>query len=156
MKRSRVRSRARAWIGRLALAAALWAPGPARADVVQFQLSAPSRHPGVQITRIAYLKLEGTDLVVLREAKPQIMTRGRGDQRLGFSLPGPPDALEVDYAVPAGSGAPTTLSIPPEQFSLGKTYFLPAPSPGGRVGPQPGDAATDAAIRVSGPSLRQP
>lgn len=140
----------------LVAATAIWAPGAALADVVQFRLSAPQRHPGVQVTRIAYLKLEGRTLVVLREMRPQIVTQGRGDQSLGLSLPGAPDAVEVDFAIPSGSGAPTTLSIPPGQFALGKTYFLPAPSPGGSVGPQPGDAATDASIRITGPLSRRP
>jgi hypothetical protein len=151
-----VRSRALACSVCLAALTALWAPQTALADVVQFRLSAPERHPGVQVTRIAYLKLEGTTLVVLREMRPQIVTRGRGDQSLGFSLPRAPDAVEVDYAIPSGSGTPTTLSIPPGQFALGKTYFLPAPSPGGSVGPQPGNAATDASIRISGPVPRRP
>jgi hypothetical protein len=136
-------------------ATALWAPGAALAEVVQFRLSAPQRHPGVQVTRIAYLKLQGTTLSVIREMRPQIVTQGRGDQILGISLPRAPDALEVDFAIPSGSGAPTTLSIPPGQFSLGKTYFLPAPSPGGTVGPQPGNAATDVSIRISGPMPRR-
>jgi hypothetical protein len=151
-----VRSSALVCAACLAVATVVWAPRTALADVVQFRLSAPQRHPGVQITRIAYLQLEGGTLHVLREMKPQIVTRGRGDQSLGFSLPRAPDAVEVDFAIPSGSGATTTLSIPPGQFVLGTRYFLPAPSPGGTVGPQPGNPATDASFRVSAPSPRRP
>jgi hypothetical protein len=58
-----------------------------------------------------------------------------------------PDEVEVEFAVPS-DGTATLYSVAGVDFAFDVQYFLPNPSPGGVIGPQPG-GARDAFFELS-------
>jgi hypothetical protein len=82
---------------------------------------------------------------IIGEFNLPIISSG-GFSSFSFTIPATelPDAVEVEFIVPSefagpSAGVLTTYSVTGTDFAFDQEYFLPNPSPGGVIGPQPGD-----------------
>jgi hypothetical protein len=122
----------------------LGAVSPAAAqEAVTVELVAPAGHPGASVRLLTLFR---ADAVVGEFTGTLAASGGRATNRVSASAV--PDAFEFEFQTPFG-GEPTLYVVTPADFAFGVEYFLPVPSLGGTVGPQPGDPAVDAFVRLS-------
>lgn len=131
-----------AFAGLLAMALA----AQALADTARLRIEAPPGHARVSVTE-ARLLAGGS---VIAQLPFPLLIVGGGSASFGFGVATPPDAVELVYVADTTvAGTATSYAVTPADFGLGTQYFLPAPSPGGSLGPQPGDPELDALFFVS-------
>jgi hypothetical protein len=125
--------------------ATLLCVGPAAAQQkVLFHLQVPAGHPGVAVGGVTLLR---SAAIVGETDTPITVFGGVASVSLTIPVTDVPDEVELDFAVPAG-GIATLYDVSGADFAFDQMYFLPNPSAGGSVGPQPGDA-TDAFFELS-------
>jgi hypothetical protein len=122
----------------------LGAASPAAAQAtVTIELVAPAGHPGASVESLTLLRAGGA---VGEFTGTLAASGGRASNRV--SVNAVPDAFEFEFNTPFG-GEPTLYVVTPADFAFGVGYFLPVPSLGGTVGPQPGDPDVDAFVRLT-------
>jgi hypothetical protein len=122
----------------------LGAASPAAAQAtVTIELVAPAGHPGATVESLTLFQAGG---VVGEFTGTLAASGGRASNRVSVSAV--PDAFEFEFKTPFG-GDPTLYVVTPADFAFGVEYFLPVPSLGGTVGPQPGDLDVDAFVRLT-------
>jgi hypothetical protein len=137
----------RAFLVAAALLAAFGpASGVARAqEVVELHLEVPAGHPGFSVSGVTLLK---AGLVVGAFDTPVMAIGGFASFTFDISASDVPDEVELEFAVPS-DGTTTLYAVAGTDFAFGTVYFLPNPSPGGVIGPQPGNPATDAFFELA-------
>jgi hypothetical protein len=137
-------------MGRTALAAVFLLVGAfsARAETVTFQLEVPAGIDRIEVTTVRLL-LGGSPVGSLAFS---LSSQGGSNQvAIGITVSELPDAIEVEYEADDGGllGAPTLYVVSGAELTPDTPYFLPAPSPGGTIGPQPGTVGSDAFFQVA-------
>jgi hypothetical protein len=112
---------------------------------VTLRLEAPAGHPGFGTYGLTLLK---AGVIVGEFNQTAIAAGGSAAFSFTFSVDAVPDEAELDFAVP-WDGIRTLYAVAPLDFEFDRAYFLPNPSAGGAIGPQPGDPATDAFFELS-------
>jgi hypothetical protein len=112
--------------------------------LARLELIAPADHPGAVVTHATLRK----GSAVVGEFAGLIAVSG-GSGSASVLVTEPPDNLDVEFRVPFG-GILTTYSILVTEFVPGAVYYLPEPSLGGTIPPQPpGDPNADARFLLS-------
>jgi hypothetical protein len=122
--------------------------GAAAADAqvqVTLRLEAPAGHLGFGAYGLTLLK---AGVIVGEFNQTAIASGGFAAFSFTGSVDDVPDEVELDFAVP-WDGIRTLYAVAPPDFEFDRAYFLPNPSSGGVIGPQPGDTATDAFFELS-------
>jgi hypothetical protein len=129
----------------LVLSLALGAAVAEAQEQVKLRLEAPADHPGFGVSGLTLLK---AGVIVGDFNQTAIASGGFAALSFTVSVDDVPDEVELDFAVPF-DGLPTLYAVAPLDFEFDRLYFLPNPSLGGVIGPQPGDAATHAFFELS-------
>jgi hypothetical protein len=135
---------------RVPLAAALVLGGAlsARAETVTFELEVPTGIDRIEVTAVRLLAAG----VPVGSLSFSLSSQGGSNQvAIGITVTELPDAVEVEYLADDGGalGAPTLYVVSGAELVADTPYFLPAPSPGGTIGPQPGAVGSDAFFQLA-------
>lgn len=117
---------------------------PAGAQTVKLRLTSPPGGPSVTITQAIFTK----DTANVGEFNGFLAVTGGGIASASVALTDIPNDVDLIFTVPIG-GILTIYSVSATDFAFDTPYFLPDPSPGGTVGPSPGDPITDAFFVIS-------
>jgi len=114
-------------------------------EQVKIHFQVPAGHAGFAVTGVTLLE---SAAVVGELDVPITVSGGFSSISFAVSASDVPDEVEVAFAVPSG-GTATLYIVAGVDFAFDQMYFLPDPSPGGIIGPQPGDASADAFFELS-------
>jgi hypothetical protein len=120
----------------------------ARAETVSFELEVPAGIDRIEVTAVRLLAA-GAPVGSLSFS---LSSQGGSNQvAIGITVTELPDAVEVEYLADDGGalGAPTLYVVSGAELVADTPYFLPAPSPGGTIGPQPGTLGSDAFFQLA-------